>query len=75
MLSYKIRRERIMYKYTVQAFNESDLGKLAVINIVVTAATEEEALEKAAQIKERSNYSIIGIELLEGDSRPQIKKG
>jgi hypothetical protein len=42
---------------------------------VVTAANEEEALEKAAQIKERSNYSIIGIELLEGDSRPQIKKG
>jgi hypothetical protein len=75
MLSYKIRRERIMYKYTVQAFNESDLGKLAVINIVVTAATEEEALEKAKTIKERTTYSVIGIEVLEGDSRPQIKKG
>jgi hypothetical protein len=64
-----------MYKYTVQAFNESDLGKLAVINIVVTAANEQEALEKAKQIKERTTYSIIGIEVLEGDTRPQIKKG
>jgi len=64
-----------MYKYTVQAFNESDLGKLAVINIVVTAANETEALEKAKQIKERTTYSIIGIEVLDGDSRPQIKKG
>ncbi len=64
-----------MFKYTVQAFNESDLGKLAVINIVVTASSEEEALEKARQIKERTDYSIIGIEVLEGDSRPQIKKG
>ena len=64
-----------MYKYTVQAFNESDIGKLAVINIVVTASSEAEALEKAKQIKERSNYSIVGIELLEGDIRPQIKKG
>lgn len=64
-----------MYKYTVQAFNESDLGKLAVINIVVTASSEEEALEKAKAIKERTTYSIIGIEVLEGDSRPQIKKG
>ena len=64
-----------MYKYTVQAFNESDLGKLAVINIVVTAASEEEALEKAKTIKERTTYSVIGIEVLEGDSRPQIKKG
>lgn len=64
-----------MYKYTVQAFNESDLGKLAVINIVVTASDEAEALEKAKAIKERTTYSIIGIEVLEGDSRPQIKKG
>ena len=64
-----------MYKYTVQAFNESDLGKLAVINIVVTASSEEGALEKAKQIKERTTYSIIGIEVLEGDSRPQIKNG
>lgn len=64
-----------MYKYTVQAFNESDLGKLAIINIVVTASTEEEALEKAKQIKERTTYSIIGIEVLEGDSQPQIKRG
>jgi len=64
-----------MYKYTVQAFNESDLGKLAVINIVVTAADEAEALEKAKQIKERTTYSVIGIEVLDGDSRPQIKKG
>lgn len=64
-----------MYKYTVQAFNESDLGKLAVINIVVTASDEAEALEKAKQIKERTTYSIIGIEVLDGDSRPQIKKG
>lgn len=64
-----------MFKYTVQAFNESDLGKLAIINIVVTAASEAEALEKAKQIKERTTYSIIGIEVLEGDTRPQIKKG
>lgn len=64
-----------MYKYTVQAFDESDVGKLNVIHIVVQAGSEEDAIERAKTIKERSTYSIIGIEELTGDKRPDLKKG
>jgi len=60
-----------MNKYTIEAFDESDLGKLNLINIVVQAKTEEEALERAAKIKGRTNYSITHIEELDRE----IKKG
>lgn len=64
-----------MYKYTVEAFDESDMGKLNVIHIVVQAADEEQAMARAAQIKQRTTYAIVGIEELTGDKRPDIKKG
>lgn len=64
-----------MYKYTVEAFDESDMGKLNIIHIVVQAKDEADAMERAAQIKQRTNYAIVGIEELAGDNRPQIKKG
>lgn len=63
-----------MYKYTVEAFDQSDMGKLNIIHIVVQAADEAQAMERAAQIKERTNYAVVGIEELSGDQRPDIKK-
>lgn len=70
-----------MYKYTVEAYDESDLGKLNGILIVVKAHREDEAIKRAQQIKQRTNYNIVGIEELEqrplqtGDTRPKIQKG
>jgi hypothetical protein len=63
-----------MYKYTVEAFDESDMGKLNIIHIVVQAADEEQAMARAAQIKQRTNYAVVGIEELTGDNRPELKK-
>lgn len=63
-----------MYKYTVEAYDESDMGKLNTIHIVVQATSEEEAMQRAAAIKQRTNYAIVGIEELAGDNRPEIKK-
>lgn len=60
-----------MYKYTVEAYDESDMGKLNIIHIVVQAKDEAEAMERAAKIKQRTNYAIVGIEEL---SR-EFKKG
>lgn len=60
-----------MYEYTVQAFNSSDLGKVSVIEITVTAKSEAEALERAKQIVERTDYNITAIKEL---SR-EFKKG
>lgn len=60
-----------MYKYTVEAFDETDIGKINVILIVVQAKGEAEAIERASKIKQRTRYSIVGIEEL---SR-EIKKG
>lgn len=60
-----------MYKYTVEAYDESDIGKLNVIMIVVQAKDEAEAIERAKLIKVRTNYSVVGIEEL---SR-EFKKG
>ena len=63
-----------MYKYTVEAFDESDMGKLNIIHIVVQATSEENAMARAAEIKQRTNYAVVGIEELTGDHRPEIKK-
>jgi len=64
-----------MYKFTVQAYDESDLGKLNIVDITVYAEDEATAIERAKTIRQRTTYSVIGIEELSGDSRPQIKKG
>ena len=64
-----------MFKYTVEAYDESDLGKINIIHVTVYAKCEAEAIERAKAIKQRTTYSIVGIEELTGDSRPQIKKG
>lgn len=64
-----------MFKYTVEAYDESDLGKINIIHVTVYAKGEAEAIERAKAIKQRTTYSIVGIEELTGDSRPQIKKG
>ena len=64
-----------MYKYTVEDYDQTDLGKLNSIHITVYAADEAQAIERAKAIKDRTDYAIVGIEELTGDSRPQIKKG
>jgi len=64
-----------MFKYTVEAYDESDMGKLNIIHVTVYAKDEAGAIERAKAIKQRTTYSIVGIEELTGDSRPQIKKG
>jgi len=64
-----------MFKYTVEAYDESDLGKINIIHVTVYPKGEAEAIERAKAIKQRTTYSIVGIEELTGDSRPQIKKG
>ena len=63
-----------MYKYTVEAYDQTDLGKLNIIHITVTAADEAEAIDRAKAIKQRTTYAVVGIEELSGDNRPQIKK-
>lgn len=60
-----------MYEYTIQAFNSGDLGKVDVIQITVQARTDEEAIEKAKKLKERSDYSVIAIK----DVGKEFKKG
>ncbi len=64
-----------MYKYTVESYNSSDIGKLDAITITVLAADKEDAIKRAKQIELRTNYSVIGIEELLGDNRPKSKKG
>jgi hypothetical protein len=64
-----------MFKYTVEAFDESDVGKLNIIHIVVQAGSEEDAIDRARNIKQRTTYAIVGIEELTGDKRPDLKKG
>lgn len=66
-----INKEVTMYKYTVEAYDQTDMGKLNTIMIVVQAKDEEEALLRASTIKNRTNYSLVGIEEL---SR-EFKKG
>lgn len=60
-----------MYEYQIQAFDKSDLGKVNVITITVQARTEDEAIEKAKTIKERTDYSVIAIK----DLGKEFKKG
>lgn len=64
-----------MYKYTVEAFDQSDLGKINIIHITVYAGNDDEAIERAKTIRQRTTYAIVGIEELSGDKRPEIKKG
>lgn len=64
-----------MYKYTVEAYDESDLGKVNIIHITVYAADDSDAVERAKTIRNRTTYAIVGIEELSGDKRPEIKKG
>lgn len=60
-----------MYKYTIEAFDKSDMGKLNVIRIVVEATTDEEAIERASAIKQRTEYAIVSIE----ETSREFKKG
>ncbi len=61
-----------MYKYTIQAFDDTDMGKLNLINIVVQADDDDSAIAKAKAIKARGSYSILSIEEL---TSREFKKG
>ncbi len=53
-----------MHKYTVLAYNEdTTLGAIEKIEIVVRASSETEAIRQATKTVQRTNYSVIKIEL------------
>ncbi len=66
-----------MYKFTIDAFDMTDLGAVNRISITVQAANKEAALARAAEIEPRSNYSVTGVEDLSPagtDNRRELKK-
>lgn len=60
-----------MYEYTVQAFNQTDIGKTHVIEVTVIAKAEIDAINRAKQIVDRTDYFVIAIKEI---SR-EFKKG
>lgn len=60
-----------MYEYTIQAFDKTEVGNVNVIEITVTANTDDEAVEKAKKIRDRSDYAIIAIR----EQGKEFKKG
>jgi len=58
-----------MYKYTLEAWNIKDASNgwrvlqiTDMMNIILKASTEEEAIEKAKELIKRDKYEIKGIE-------------
>ena len=60
-----------MYQYTIQGYDQTDLGKVNFIELVVTANTDEDAVEKARKIKARQQYAVVRVKELDNT----IKKG
>lgn len=60
-----------MFEYTIQAYDQTDMGKVNVIHITVTARTEDEAIVKAKALKERTDYAVTAIK----DLGKEFKKG
>lgn len=60
-----------MFEYTIQAYDQTDLGKTNVIHITVTARTEDEAIDKSKKLKQRTDYAVIAIK----DLGKEFKKG
>lgn len=60
-----------MYEYTIQAYDQTDLGKVNAIELVVCANTDEDAIEKAQKLKARQQYSIVRVKELSN----KLKKG
>lgn len=56
-----------MFEYQIQAYDQTDLGKVNAIQVTVEARTEAAAIAHAKQIAARSNYSITGIKDLGGE--------
>jgi hypothetical protein len=56
-----------MFEYSIQAYDETDLGKVNVIQVTVQARTKDAAIEHAKQIESRTNYSVTGIKDLGGE--------
>lgn len=54
-----------MFKYKVQAYDDTQYGPVHEMLVVVTASTEAQAIELAKKVVERTNYAIIEIEVLE----------
>lgn len=54
-----------MFKYKVQAYDDTQYGPVHEMMVVVTASTEADAIEKAKKVVERTSYSIVEIEVLE----------
>ena len=55
-----------MFKYLIQAYNDTQLGAVNEIRIRVVAPNEDAAIERAKQIQVRSHYSVLEIEDLRG---------
>ena len=58
-----------MYKYTIETYNIKNvsccwhvLQITDMMNIILKASTEEEAIEKAKELIKRDKYEIKGIE-------------
>lgn len=60
-----------MYEYTIQAYDQTDLGKVNSVELVVCANTDEDAIEKAQKLKARQQYSVIRVKELSN----KLKKG
>lgn len=52
-----------MFKYRLQAYNDSPYGPANEILVVVTASNEQEAKERAQKIvPDRTHFSVVEIE-------------
>ncbi len=63
-----------MYKYLIQAYNDTDYGPANEIRIKVQASDEAQAIERAKTIAIRSNYSVLEIEDLRGAELRKISE-
>lgn len=66
------KKENNMNRYTIEAYNDTDLGKSNMMIVVVSASSEAEAIEKASKIVERTSYSVKIIEV--NDELKKISK-
>ena len=65
-----------MFKYTIQAYNQTpNVGPVNEINVMVTADTESQAIQVAKTIVQRSNYSVLQVEDLTVHSTTSVRVG
>lgn len=55
-----------MFKYRIQAYNNSPYGPANEILVVVTGSNEQEAIERAKKVvPDRTDFAVVEIEVVE----------